>query len=136
MFEIQCRCGATHVAISGEPVAQFFCHCDDCQLVHGGAYVPESAYRADAVKVVEGDTSAWKLKRNPRVTCKACGTRMFIDVLQIGLRGVNGFLLPPGAFKPTFHMNCRFALNPVADGLPHYTSRPPQFDGSDETVDW
>ena len=34
-----CRCGAAEIEISGEPVAQFFCHCDDCQIVHGAAYV-------------------------------------------------------------------------------------------------
>ena len=44
------RCGAVEIEISGEPVAQFYCHCDDCQIVHGGAYVPESVYAADAVR--------------------------------------------------------------------------------------
>ena len=44
------RCGAVEIEISGEPVAQFYCHCDDCQVVHGGAYVPESVYAADAVR--------------------------------------------------------------------------------------
>ena len=65
MTKIQCRCGAVEVEISGEPIAQMYCHCDDCQAVHGGAYAPESVYPADAVKVVRGDPMAWKLKRNP-----------------------------------------------------------------------
>ena len=42
MTRIQCRCGAVEVAITAEPIVQFFCHCDDCQAVHGGAYVPDS----------------------------------------------------------------------------------------------
>ena len=78
--------------------------------MHGGAYAPESVYPADAVKVVRGDPTKWKLKRNPRVTCRECGTRMFIDVLGRRFRGVNGFLLPPGAFQPAFHMQCQFAV--------------------------
>ena len=131
-----CRCGAAEIEISGEPVAQFFCHCDDCQIVHGAAYVPESVYPADAVSVVRGEPAAFTLKRNPRVFCRDCGTRAFIDVLALKLRGVNGYLLPPGRFEPQFHMNCQFAVRPVEDSLPHFKSRPARFGGSDETVDW
>jgi hypothetical protein len=79
MTKVQCRCGAVEIEITAEPIVQFFCHCDDCQAVHGGAYAPESVYPADAVKVVRGDPMAWKLKRNPRVTCRECGTRLFIE---------------------------------------------------------
>jgi hypothetical protein len=109
MTKVQCRCGAVEVEISAEPIVQFFCHCDDCQAVHGGAYAPESVYPADAVKVVRGDPTTWKLKRNPRFTCPECGTRLFIDVLGRNLRGVNGFLLPPGKFQPAFHVQCRIS---------------------------
>jgi hypothetical protein len=133
---IACRCGAVGLEVTGAPIAQFFCHCDDCQAVHGGAYVPESVYRADQVRVVRGEPIAWKLKRNPRVSCGQCGTRLFIDVVAIGLRGVNGYLLPEGAFNPQFHVNCRFAVRPVVDNLPHFKAMPPQFRGTDETVDW
>ena len=134
--ELDCRCGGTRIEVAGDPIAQFYCHCDDCQIVHGAAYVPESVYPADAVKVVRGATTQWKLKRNPRVTCAACGTRMFIDVLPLGLRGVNGYMLPAALFQPTFHMQCQFAVRPVADDLPHFRGRPARFGGSDERVGW
>jgi hypothetical protein len=136
MTKIECRCGAVEMEITGEPIAQFFCHCDDCQMVHGGAYAPESVYAADVVKVTRGDPMTWKLKRNPRFTCRDCGTRLFIDILNLQLRGINGYLLPPKQFKPTFHMQCQFAIRPVIDGLPHYKSRPERFGGSDETIGW
>jgi hypothetical protein len=133
---LACRCGAVEIEVSGEPLAQMYCHCDDCQAVHGAPYVPESVYRAESVRVVRGEPGTWKLKRNPRFTCRDCGTRLFIDVLGIGLRGVNGYMLPPGKFIPTFHMNCRFAVNPIRDGLPHYLGRAPAFGGPNETTDW
>ena len=60
MTKVECRCGATELEISANPIVQFFCHCDDCQAVHGGAYAPESVYSADAVKVVRGDPTTWK----------------------------------------------------------------------------
>ena len=136
MTKVHCRCGAVEIEISAEPIVQFYCHCDDCQAVHGGAYVPESVYPADAVKVVRGDPSTWKLKRSPRFTCRECGTRLFIDVLGRHLRGVNGYLLPPGTFQPAFHVQCQFAVRPVVDDLPHYKAMPARFGGSDETVGW
>jgi len=136
MTEIECRCGAVKLEIAGEPVVQFYCHCDDCQAVHGAAYVPESVYPAEAVRVVRGEPLTWRLKRNPRFTCGACGTRLFIEVAALGVRGVNGYLLPSGAFQPTFHMQCQHAVHPVKDDLPHYKARPPRFGGSDERVDW
>jgi hypothetical protein len=49
--------------------------------VHGGAYAPESVYPADPVKVVRGDPMAWILKRDPRFTCRGCGSRLFFGVL-------------------------------------------------------
>ena len=135
-IDIACRCGEVRLEVAGEPIAQMYCHCDDCQAVHGGAYVPESVYRADAVKVVAGTPSTWKLRASPRFTCPACGTRLFIEVLRLGLRGINGYLLPAGQFRAAFHMNCKFAVAPVKDGLPHYKSRPVQFGGTGEMVDW
>jgi hypothetical protein len=115
---------------------QFFCHCDDCQAVHGGAYAPESVYPADAVKVVRGDPTTWKLKRNPRFTCPEYGTRLFIDVVGRDLRGVNGYLLPPGEFQPAFHVQCQFAVRQIVDDLPHYKGMLVRFGGSDEMVGW
>jgi len=135
-LDLACRCGAVQLVVRGEPLVQMYCHCDDCQAVHGAAYVPESVYPASAVEVTQGTPGTWKLKRSPRFTCTECGTRLFIEVLPLGLRGVNGWLLPREEWKPTFHMQCQFAVMPVKDGLPHFKSRPAQFAGSDEKVDW
>jgi len=135
-LSVGCRCGAVEIEISADPIAQFFCHCDDCQAVHGAAFVPESVYPASAVKVVRGQPSSWTLKRNPRLSCPECGTRLFIDVLSLGLRGVNGYLLPQERFHAQYHMQCQFAVRPVVDDLPHYKSRAPQFGGPSDTVNW
>lgn len=135
-MRVSCRCGKVEVEISAQPITQFFCHCDDCQAMHGAAYVPESVYPAEAVTVVRGEPASWTLKRNPRLFCGDCGTRLFIDVLALKLRGLNGCLLPDDAFQAQFHMHCGFAVRPVKDDLPHYASRPPQFGGSDQQVDW
>jgi len=133
---IQCRCGEIEIELTGKPLVQFYCHCDDCQAVHGAAYVPEAVYPSGAVNVIRGNPKSWTLKRNPRFWCGECGTRLFIDVLALGLRGLNGYLLPREEFRPAFHMQCLFADRPILDQLPHFKSRPAQFGGSDETVEW
>ena len=136
MTEIQCHCGGVRVELTGEPKAQFFCHCEDCQAVHGAGYIAVAMYPADAVKVTSGSPTSWKLKATPRMTCPDCGTRIFADVSAIGVRGVNALLLPKGKFKPSFHIQCQSALRPIQDDLPHFKGFPAAFGGSDETVSW
>jgi hypothetical protein len=37
--EARCPCGAVTIGLRGEPVTQFYCHCEDCRVVGGGAYI-------------------------------------------------------------------------------------------------
>jgi len=134
--KVQCHCGAVQVEISGEPLVQLYCHCEDCQAAHGAAYVPISIYPAAAVNVTQGTLTWWTLKRTPRASCSACGTRIVNEPVGRGIRGVIGYLLPKGTFKPTLHIQCQGANLPVRDGLPHVKAFPAAFGGSDETVDW
>jgi hypothetical protein len=136
MTTFVCPCGATEVTIRGKAVAQFYCHCDDCRTMTSGAYAAESVYRADDVVVTRGKAAVWMLKRNPRHFCATCGGRLFIEVAGRGLRGVNGFALTSEGFKPQFHVNCRFAVRQIVDGLPHFAGMPASFGGSDDQVDW
>jgi hypothetical protein len=135
---IQCQCGAVKVEVEGEPVAQFYCHCDDCQSVHGAGYIPVMMFPATAVKIVQGELGDWMRKVTPRRTCRACGVRMFAEPLggKMGVVGVLANLFPKGRFKPTFHCQCQHAMLPVRDGLPHYKGFPSMWGGSDEKVEW
>ncbi|MHB8473874.1 MAG: GFA family protein [Gammaproteobacteria bacterium] len=134
--DIQCLCGAIKIRLSGEPIAQFYCHCDDCQAVHGGAYVPRAMYPSQAVEVIQGEPMTWILKTTPRTRCTICGTHLFAEVSSFGVRGVNAYLLPAETFKPQFHIQCQYAVLPIQDKLPHFKAFPAKFGGSDETVDW
>ena len=133
---VQCPCGAVRIELAGAPLVQFYCHCDDCQIVHGAAYVPAAMYPASSVRVVAGETASWKLKTTERVTCRACGCRLFAAPAGFGIRGVVATLLPAGMFRPTFHVQCQYALVPVKDDLPHYRGFPARFGGSDEMMPW
>ena len=47
---VQCCCGKAEIELTGEPLVQFYCHCD-CQAVHGAAYVPKSVYPSDGPQI-------------------------------------------------------------------------------------
>jgi len=134
--EVSCLCGAVRVRVEGEPMAQFYCHCDDCQAVHGAAYIGVAVFPTSAVAVASGEPTLYTYKTLPRARCGKCGTMMFAHVPAANMTGVKGNLLPAGTFQPTFHIHCRYAVMPVIDDLPHYRSLPKIFGGGDELVGW
>lgn len=136
MLEVNCHCGKVALAIEGEPLAQVYCHCEDCQTAHGAAYALNAIYPAAAVQVVRGTPASSAVKTTPRLHCAACGTRLFTEVEAAGMRSLNACLLPKGTFKPQFHIQCAHAVLPVVDGLPHYRGFPAVFGGEDAVVDW
>ena len=135
-IEVQCRCGGTKLKISAEPVAQLYCHCDDCRTAHAAAYVASSIYPSQAVEVVGEKPASMVVKTTQRMHCKVCGTHLFSEISRADLRSVNAFLLPPGAFKPQFHIQCQHAILPVVDNLPHYKGFPAAIGGAEEFVSW
>jgi hypothetical protein len=132
---VQCNCGAVEVQLTGAPMAQYVCHCDDCQTVHGKAY-PVALYPAPAVVVTRGETGAFVLKTSPRIKCRRCGTYLFAEVPGQPFCGVNADLLPKGRFSPEFHIQCRYAAARIEDDLPHYKNTPAKFRGSGELMSW
>lgn len=133
---VQCPCGSVHLQLTGTPIPQVYCHCDDCRTAHAAAYVASAAYPAEAVTVTQGELHARVLKTTPRMACSVCGGHLFSELPEFGMRSVNAFLLPPGVFQPQMHIQCQHAVLPVQDNLPHYKDWPPAHGGSDETVDW
>lgn len=134
--EIFCKCGAVHLELRGAPLMQFYCHCDDCQAASGQPYVAVALFPAQAVTLTRGTLGSWTYKTMARHRCEQCGTTLMGEPPGLDFRGVRGDLLPPGLFKPEYHIHCRYAVRPMADGLPHYKQLPAQFGGSDEQVDW
>ena len=132
---VRCGCGIVEVQLTGEPMVQYICHCDDCQTVHGKAYAV-ALYPASAVRVARGETGAFTLRTSPRIKCSRCATYLFAEVPGYPFRGVNGDLLPDGRFNPEFHVQCRFAAARIDDDLPHYKDRPAKFRGSGELMSW
>ena len=133
-ISLKCGCGAVEIKVTGQPLMRYVCHCDDCQTVHETAYAC-ALYPAALVKV-SGETSAKVLKTSPRTRCARCGTYLFAEMPGRDVRGINGALFPAGSFAPEFHIQCKFAKNPIMDELPHFRSLPTRFGGSGELMQW
>ena len=133
---IDCRCGRTLLQLTSESIVQFYCHCDDCRAVSGGAFSPIALFPSDSVSVVGGETFTWTYKTLPRTRCSVCGTLLFGEPKGSGMRGVSGFLLPVSRFRPMFHIRCSSAVLAVDDALPHFKDLPASMGGSDEKVGW
>ena len=128
---VACHCGAVELQLTGQPILQYYCHCDDCQAVHHGPFAV-ALYPATAV-AVNGATTTFVLKTSPRTKCARCETHLFAESPGQPMRGVNGALLK-GEFRPQFHVQCRFAREPIDDSLPHYKAWPARVGGSDEEM--
>lgn len=132
---VHCKCGAVEVQINGEPMAQYYCHCDDCQRVHGGAYAV-SLYKSAAVTIARGETVDFVLKTTPRTKCSRCEMFLFAEVPGYNVRGLNAELLPKRNFNPQFHLQCALVPHPIADDLPHFKGLPSEFGGTGELMKW
>jgi len=133
---IETQCGAFALKISGEPIVQLYCHCDDCQSAQSAAYVKAAIYPAAAVEIARGAPVASAVISLQRMRCAGCGTYLFAEIETVGGRSVNSYLLPEGVFKPQFHVQCQYAALPVVDELPHYRGFPAAFGGREEYVAW
>jgi hypothetical protein len=135
-IDAKCRCGAIALRITGKPVVQLYCHCDDCQTAHGAAYVLSAIFPASAVEVERGRPTPLVVKAIERMRCEDCGSYLFSELARVGMRSVSAYLLPKEEFNPQFHVQCQHAVLPVVDNLPHYKAFPAAFGGAEEFVDW
>lgn len=136
MIHIQCTCHAVTISITGDPVAQVYCHCGDCRTASNEAYTWNAIYPAEAVALVDGNLSVHIVKTAPRFQCAICKTNLFTEITSLSLRSVNARLMPSELFDPECHIQCQHALAPVPDSLPHLKGFPLSFGGSDDIVEW
>jgi hypothetical protein len=133
---VRCACGAAVLTLQGDPLAEVYCHCDDCQRAHSAAYVLRAIFPREAVRITSGETRVWKNRLRDMTICASCGSHLFGGREESPFRGVNASLFPAGSFRPRAHLHCRYAVMPVNDGLPHYYDLPKDQGGTGELVGW
>ena len=127
-FSGGCFCGAVRYTSQADSLAEFCCHCRDCQRKHGGAYGGGIATLKDQV------TLTGELKRFPmladsgnhkyHLSCAQCGFSIGeeIDEMNNVLMLSASTLDEPALFKPTAHFWVSSKPDWVAlpSDIPHY----------------
>ena len=128
-----CFCGAVQFTVSGESVAQGYCHCNSCRSWSAAPVNAFTLWKPDAVRVTRGadriDTYH-KTPRSYRKWCKSCGGHVFTEHPQWSLIDVYAAAIPGFRFKAGVHVNYQETVLPMKDGLPKFKDVPAEMGGS------
>ncbi len=137
-YTAKCACGAVELEVSGEPIAQAYCHCVDCRAwlsapVHGATLWPPQS-----VKFNKGEDNLILYKRTEnshRKSCKSCGSAVLSDHPGAGFTDVLAATMPDFPFQPAMHVFYGEKMIRLADGLPKFADMPAEFGGSGTMAD-
>ena len=136
-YEGKCFCGAVEIAVTGEPVAAGYCHCESCRSWSASPVNAFSLWKPDAVKVTKGESSIGvyhKTEKSYRKYCKNCGGHLFTDHPLWGLIDVYAATIPSLKFEPAIHVNYGETVLRIKDGLPKLKDFPAEMGGSGEML--
>ena len=84
IYKFQCKCGANHLEIKGEPAMRAVCHCHHCQEYNQAAYGDFVVYRRNQIDSMADASLDYKSFSKPtmvkRGTCSNCGTPLMEKV--------------------------------------------------------
>ena len=101
-----CFCGEVRYKVSGEPVLQLFCFCNDCRLILGtdgyaGYMINESDFVLAKGSPVKHEKISKEHRKVVRHFCGTCGSNLWGET-EFGLISIAaGSLDDPSLFKPT-----------------------------------
>lgn len=132
-----CFCGEVQFAVSGEPVAMGYCHCDSCRSWSASPVNAFTLWKPDALRVTRGEERIGTFHKTPnsyRKWCKACGGHIFTEHPGLGLTDVYAASIPKFSFRPGVHVNYQETVLRLHDGLPKMKDVPKEMGGSGITI--
>ena len=136
-YEGSCFCGAVQIAVTGEPAAAGYCHCESCRSWSAAPVNAFSLWKPEAVKVTKGEErirTYHKTEKSYRKFCTTCGGHLFTDHPQWGLVDVYAAVIPKYQHAPQLHVNYAETALRMRDGLPKMKDLPKEMGGSGEMV--
>ena len=133
----KCFCGAVEVAVSGDPVAMGYCHCDSCRSWSAAPVNAFTLWKPENVKVTKGGELVGhfiKTKGSDRQYCTRCGGHLMNHHPLLGLVDVYAATVPGVTFAPAVHVNYAETVLPMKDGLPKLKDFPAEMGGSGVVV--
>lgn len=122
-----CRCGASRVTVSGDPIGRFFCHCTICQAFYGRPYADVTSFPARAIALTEDSPITFKRLRPPpaldRGACPTChgpvvGFIAFGPLKMFAFVPSENFERSSELPEPSLHIFYDRRVADATDGLP------------------
>ncbi|MDL2399051.1 GFA family protein [Rhizobium mayense] len=129
----KCFCGAVEIAVSGEPAAMGYCHCDSCREWSAGPVNAFSLWPPEAVRVTKGAEhirSYQRSEKSVRKWCEICGGHLLTEHPLWGVTDVYAAIIPTLDFQPMLHVNYGNTVLHMTDGLPKQKDMPAEMGGS------
>ncbi|HYM42695.1 MAG TPA: GFA family protein [Steroidobacteraceae bacterium] len=136
-YKTKCFCGAVEMAVSGEPFAMGYCHCESCRHWSAGPVNAFTLWKPGSVRVTKGADNVGTYNKTPtsaRKWCKTCGGHLFTDHPPLNFVDVFAAMLPQMKFTPGVHVNYQETVLRMRDGLPKMKDFPKEFGGSGELL--
>jgi len=136
-YKGSCFCGAVQLAVTGEPVAAGYCHCESCRSWSAGPVNAFSLWKPESVKVTKGADKIGVFNKTPRSSrkyCTTCGGHLLTEHPHWSLIDVYAATIPSYRHEPKVHVNYQETVLPIKDGLPKMKDLPKEMGGSGEVL--
>jgi hypothetical protein len=132
-----CFCGAVKLAVTGDPVAAGYCHCESCRKWSAGPVNAFSLWKPEQVKVTTGADKIGtyhKTEQSYRKFCTVCGGHVMTEHPPWSLIDVYAATIPTYKHQPQLHVHYQESVLPMKDGLPKMRDIPKEMGGSGQTM--
>ena len=132
-----CFCGAVQLAVTGDPVAAGYCHCESCRSWSAGPVNAFSLWKPEQVKVTKGEDKIGtfhKTEQSYRKFCTVCGGHVMTEHPPWSLIDVYAATIPTYRHQPQLHVHYQETVLPMKDGLPKMKDIPAEMGGSGQTL--
>ena len=132
-YKGSCFCGAVEVTVTGEPVAQGYCHCESCRSWAAAPVNAFTLWKRDSVRVTRGENNVGefhKTEKSYRKFCRECGGHLLTFHPAWDLIDVYAATIPTFRHQPAVHVNYAESVLPMKDGLPKMRDLPKEMGGS------
>jgi hypothetical protein len=125
------------VAVTGEPAAMGYCHCESCRHWSAGPVNAFTLWNPAAVKVTRGADKIGTYNKSPhsfRKWCTTCGGHLLTEHPGMGLTDVYAAIIPDLPYDPGLHVHYQETVLHIRDGLPKLRDVPKELGGSGDSV--
>jgi hypothetical protein len=136
-YEGSCFCGAVQFTVTGEPVAEGYCHCTSCRTWSAAPVNAFTLWKPEAVTVTRGADRIVEYSKTPRSErkyCADCGGHLMTNHPQWNLVDVYAAVMRGYRHAPKVHVHYGESVLPMRDGLPKMRDLPAEMGGSGVTL--